>query len=90
MAYYNPDHYGWSISTPYYEEEEEEEEDSPPRKQKNKENKVGALESTMLEQKDSTRKKSAIKRIRKRAEAQTPITEAIERYFAQFEDRGDD
>lgn len=90
MAYYNPDHYGWSISTPYYEEEVVEEEDSPPRKQKNKKNKVVTSEETTLEQKKATRKKSAIKSVEKRAEDQTSIIEAIEQYSDQFEDKGDD
>lgn len=90
MAYYNPDHYGWSISTSFYEEEEEEEEDSPPRKQKNNKNNVVTSEKTALKRKKFTRKRSAIKNVEKRAESQTPITEAIERYFAQFDDKGDD
>ena len=61
MVYYNPDHYGWSITTPYVEEEEEE--DSLPIKQKNKKNKVVSPEETIPEQEKSTRKKSVITNI---------------------------
>lgn len=86
MAYYNPDHYGWSISTPYYEEEE----DSPPRKQKNKKNNVVDSEPHTLEQNKPTRKESALKGIEKFAEGQTSVIEAIEHYSDQFEDKGDD
>ncbi|MHA1291363.1 MAG: hypothetical protein ACTSQJ_01695 [Promethearchaeota archaeon] len=88
MAYYNPDHYGGSISTPYYEEEDEE--DSPPRKQKNKENRVVDSGPHTSEQNKPTRKKSVIKNIEKIAEGQTPIIEVIEHYSDQFEDKGDD
>lgn len=89
MVYYNPDHYGWSITTSFYEEDEEEEA-SPPRKQKNKKNNVVTPEETTLNRKKFTRKKSAIKSIEKRAEGQTSIAEAIERYSDRFEDKGDD
>lgn len=90
MVYYNPDHYSWSISTPYYEEEEEEEEDTPLIKQKNKKNKVVGSEPPIREQNKPTRKESALKSIEKFAEGQTPVIEVVEHYSDQFEDKGDD